>query len=515
VITLARMIDHLGGRYHEAQKSAIIVGDRVVTYAEMRDEMWKFARVLERNGVRPGSRVAALMSNREQYLELFAALSALNASLSPVNIRFVAREVAAAVEYIRPGLFVVDVDFERLARESLEQVSQEYRPPLLVVQGVGLPLEEDLTAQAAAAEPIRLDYPADPETCSYLAFTGGTTGVRKAAVIPAGHFYGTARQLALHLGLTRDDVTMTCGSFSHTMPFYYSTAQLYCGGTVVVLPKFTGQIALETIMTRQVSWFAAVPTMYSDMIQAASEHVGLDVSSVRRYASSGAPLPTAIKSQLMQLFGRNFFEYYGATELGWVTTLEPRDQLRKHRCVGQPMPGTDIVIRDTRGSDVPTGEIGVIWTRGDVLMTGYFDRDEDTKQVTDGEWATAGDVGYLDEEGYLFLVDRQKDMIVSGGINVYPAEIEEVLMKVPGAIEVACIGIPDPRWGEAVQAVCVVAGSRAAWEECARRAVAQELASYKRPKSYQFTDELPHSHAGKVLKRVLREPYWASQERRI
>ena len=515
MISMADMIEHLGTRHHDSQKPALVTGTDVLTYAQVRDRMWQCAHVLDANGIGAGSRVAALMNNRPEYSILFAALSALNASITPINVRFVASEVAAAVEYMRPAVFVVDRDFEALAREAMSAVDPGLRPELLVLAGEAMSPGEDLAAQLDAAPSTPMEVVADPDACAYLALTGGTTGARKAAIIPAGNFYTTAMRLALHLYVRKSDVTMTCGSFSHTMPFYYAAMQLYCGGTVVILPKFSGAAAIEAVSEHKVTWFAAVPTMYSDIMDAAAKSPGCDLSSVERYASSGAPMLTVTKDRLMGILGSEFYEYYGATEVGWATTLEPRDQLRKTRCVGQPMPGTEVKIVGVDKQLCPPGEVGVIFMRGDVIMTGYFERPDDTVQVFDGGWATVGDMGYLDEEGYLFLVDRQKDMIVSGGINVYPVEIEEVLMQLPGSVEIAVIGIPDARWGESVLAVCVVDGDYTAWEAAAKKSVTEHLSSYKRPKAYSFVDTLPRSHAGKILKRVIREPYWKTEERDI
>ncbi|HVW40016.1 MAG TPA: class I adenylate-forming enzyme family protein [Amycolatopsis sp.] len=517
MISLAQMVEHLANRHHESGKAALIYEGESLTYRDVRAAMRAYIQVLSAHGVTKGSRVLALMGNRVEYPILFAALSALDASLSPANVRFVAPEVADAVDYIRPAIFVTDREHEGTARQALRTLPPKNRPRLLVLNGRNVAEHEDLTGQVAQADGVPPTGRSDPDACAYLAFTGGTTGVRKAAVIPAGNFYQTILWLAVHLRINSDDTTLTCGSFSHTMPFYYSIAQLYCGGTVVVLPRFAGRAVLDTIARHEITWFAAVPTMYHDILDVAADFPKTGLRSLRRYVSSGAPLLTATKNRLAQVLGPNLYEYYGATELGWVSTLEPRDQLRKTRCVGLPMPGTELKIVGDDHVHCGNGEVGTIFTRGNILMKEYFERPQETREVFDGDWATAGDVGYLDDEGYLHLVDRKKDLIVSGGINIYPVEIEEVLLGVPGLDEVACIGVPDARWGESVLAVCVIGNGvdSPAWEQEARRAVEKALSSFKRPTTYEFVDSLPRSHAGKVLKRVIREKYWQGQERRI
>lgn len=515
MITLAQMIDRFGLRHHEATKPAFITQDGSVTYAEARERMWKMVRALQELGIGPGSRIAILMSNRPDYLLLFAAATSLDASVSPVNVRFVASEIAAIVDYARFDLMILDPDFEQTGRAALAAADENSRPRLQVLSSRTVSDEENLDQLIAKQDQSALESVADPDACTYLAFTGGTTGSRKAAVVPAQNFYHTASMITAHLGVSREDVTITCGSFSHTMPFYYCTVQLYNGGSVVVLPKFNARAVVDAIQRHRVTWMAAVPTMYSDIMDVLERDPGAEVSSIQRFASSGAPLLTATKTRLMEHLGPNLYEYYGATELGWSTTLEPRDQLRKVRCVGQAMPGTAIEVIDPSGRPCEPGEIGIVYTTGDVLMREYLDLPEETKEVFRGAWATAGDMGYLDDEGYLYLVDRSKDMIVSGGINVYPVETEEVLAQVEGTVEVACIGAPDDRWGEAVVAVCVVHGDTNEWERRARAAVEKSLASYKHPKRYDFVNSLPRSHAGKILKRIIREPYWQGHDRTI
>ena len=322
---------------------------------------------------------------------------------------------------------------------------------------------------------------------------------------------------SLQFGFGRGDVTLACGSYGHMLPLYFSLMQLYCLGTVVVLGAFDAPSVLRAIETHGVTWLAAVPTIYGDLVRAQPD-VDADLSSLRFYISAGSPLLTTAKQRALATLGPNLYEYYGATETGWTTLLEPRDRQRKQRCVGQPMAGVDVEVVRPDGTRCAVDEVGLVRKRGLILMTEYVDRPDLTGEVLGADgWATAGDLGRFDAEGYLYLVDRAKDMIISGGVNVYPVEVEETLLTVPGTDEVAVIGVPHERWGEAVHAVATLRPGvdPVDWEHRARAAVETTLAAYKRPKTYAVVDALPRTHSGKILKRELRAPFWTDAEAAI
>ena len=496
MVPLARILEQTARRHHEADKSALVGPAHRWTYRQAADRMWCLAHALRERGVAGGDRVAVLATNSADYLLLFAAVSALGAATVTMSPRWTRPEVATALAAARPVLLVVSPEYELVAAEAAD-----------VDTAV---LDEKL---GALADPTPFAVPDDPSAPVWLAFTGGTTGTMKACVVDAGTFTENILFCALQFGFGREDVTLACGSYGHMLPLYFSLMQLYCGGTVVVLGEFDAPGVLRAMETHRVTWFAAVPTVYGDLVRA-QPRVDADLSALRFCISAGSPLLTEAKQRLLSTLTPNLYEYYGATETGWTTLLEPRDQLRKHRCVGQPMAGVDVQIVREDGTPCEPGEVGLVRKRGLVLMREYFGHPELTSEVlSDDGWATAGDLGRFDEEGYLHLVDRSKDMIISGGVNVYPAEVEELLLAVPGTEEVAVIGIPHERWGEAVHAVVVLAPGTAAgsWEDSARTRAAEDLAGYKRPKSYAVVDALPRAHSGKLLKREIRAPYWAGR----
>lgn len=499
MVPLARILEQTARRHHEADKPALVGASTSYTYREAADRMWQIARALRGRGVGPGDRVAVLSANSADYLILFAAISALGAATVTMSPRWTPGEVADAVSYVRPVLVVASADHADVAGRSGARVAV---------------LDGDLGDLAAASSAEPFPVPDDPDAPVWLSFTGGTTGTMKACVVDAGTFTENILFCSLQFGFGRDDVTLACGSYGHMLPLYFSLMQFYCAGTVVVLGDFDARAVLPAMERHAVTWLAAVPTVYGDLVRAQPE-VGADLSALRFCISAGSPLLSEAKQRLLNVLTPNLYEYYGATETGWTTLLEPRDQLRKQRCVGQPMAGVDVQVVREDGTPCAPGEVGLVRKRGLVLMREYFDHPELTAEIVSADgWATAGDMGRFDDEGYLYLVDRRKDMIISGGVNVYPNEIEEALLAVDGTDEIAVVGIPHERWGEAVHAVAVLAAGTDPedWERRARAAATATLAGYKRPKSYAVTDALPRTHSGKLLKRDIRAPYWPAAD---
>lgn len=514
MIPIARIVDQLARRHIDRDKLAIAIGGEELTYAASGTLMWKLAHVLKGQGVVKGDRVGMYMLNRPEYLLGFCALGILEASMLPVNTHFVPSEVAEVLTYARPRIVFTDDNFEPRAREAIALMDEKLRPRLLVLGKNAKSDAENLRKLLDAAPEERFEYNPDPEACFYFALTGGTTGVRKACVITGKSWHENALFAAQQHGFGRDDISLVPGSFSHALPFYYTAMQLYQGGTVVALPAYSTTGALDAINRYHPTFIAAVPTMYRDMLDKIAGGHKTDMSSIKFYISAGSPLLTSTKERLFPVFGPGLQEYYGSTETGWVTILMPRDQKRKIRCVGQPMFGVDIELRRDDGSICGVDEVGLVWKRGLVLSKEYFEQPAATKETFVGEWATAGDLGRVDAEGYLYLVDRKKEMIISGGVNIFPTEIEEVLATVPGVAEVICIGVPHARMGEQLMAVCVLnpGTDQAEWEARALETAKAKLADYKVPRGFSYEKELPKSHAGKILKRLVRDKFWADQE---
>jgi acyl-CoA synthetase (AMP-forming)/AMP-acid ligase II len=279
------------------------------------------------------------------------------------------------------------------------------------------------------------------------------------------------------------------------------------GGQVVLLDSFDAKAALQAIAKYGVTWAFMVPFMLERVLEEKRNQLDdLDFSSLKMLISGASPLSTRTKEAICEEFlGSGLHEFYGATEAGVVTNLKPKDQSRKIRCVGQPVAELEIQIRDEEGNVKKPNEIGDIWLRGPTLFEGYFNDPIKTAEVKQNDWCNLGDIGRVDEEGFLYLIDRRKDVIKSGGVNIYPIEIEEVILRDTAVKECAVVGMSDQRWGESTQAFIVTDESIETIGVRLNSLCQQYLADYKRPKKIHRIDSLPRNANGKVLKRVLRE----------
>ncbi|HSS94407.1 MAG TPA: AMP-binding protein, partial [Candidatus Dormibacteraeota bacterium] len=320
-------------------------------------------------------------------------------------------------------------------------------------------------------------------------------------------------QVVSIFGLNQSDVHLMCGPGYHSAVAFFAALHQVLGATDVIQPKFEADGALDLIESHRVTTTFMAPTLLQRLVDA-QERRPRDLSSLRALILGAAPCPHALKVRAQAVLGQVIWEFYGATETGINTVLRPEDQLLKPGSCGTAVPGQEIKLVAPDGSDVPDGEPGEFMVRNNWLAEYYNRPDATGKSLHDG-FFSVGDVAYRDAEGYYFICDRQIDMIISGGVNIYPAEVEAVLHAHPAVIDAAVIGVPDEQWGESVKAVVQLRpGMNAPADEliafCDTR-----LAGYKKPRTVDFVDELPRDAAGKLLKRKVREPYWAGMSRRV
>jgi acyl-CoA synthetase (AMP-forming)/AMP-acid ligase II len=322
---------------------------------------------------------------------------------------------------------------------------------------------------------------------------------------------------ALEYGIGKRDVALHAGPFHHTAPFGFTLTQLWMGGQVVILPGFDALDALRALAGAGITWSFMVPYMLNAILHLpAEEHRRHRPGALRFLISAASPLPTATKEGLLALFPETgLHEFYGATEAGVVTNLRPEDQRRKTRCVGKPIFDTEVKVVGPTGEETKLGEIGELYIKGPTLFDGYFNAPDMTAAASRDGWSTLGDLAYLDDEGYVYIVDRVKDVIKSGGVNIFPTEIEEALMRHPAVYEAAVVGVPDERWGEAARAVVILRPGEAPDAAGILRHCRECLADYKVPKAVEFREALPRNPAGKVLKRVLRDEFWRGRRVKV
>jgi long-chain acyl-CoA synthetase len=511
VIDVGQLLDVTARRY--PQRTAVVDERRSLTYAEYRWRANRVANAIAAHGVRPGDAVAVLMGNSVSYAEVIFGLARAGAVAAHVSHRLSPAEMAALIEDSGACTLIFDAEYGDMVAALLDVGA--WAPelaPIVADEGAAAQPVDGLDYEAWLAGASERTPDAATEPIFYLGYTSGTTGRPKGARIPQATRVLTAIAACTEYGLGADDVTLMFTPMHHGGPLVFVLAPVVTGGRMVIMRRFDPDQAWRVIAEHGVTNAFVVPTILGRLIAARGDSAP---TTLRVLVSNAAPLPTAVKEATLRAIpGVRLHEFYGSTEAGIVTTLRPEDQFRKRRCAGQPLLLTEVEIRDDQGRPVGAGEVGELFSRSPYLFDGYHGRAEATAEAMVDGWVTAGDLARTDDEGYVYIVGRKKDMIISGGVNIYPQEIEDALLAHPAIAEAAVIGVPDDDWGERVKAAVVLADgahdASAAVAEATR-----ELGSYKRPRSVDVHEALPRNAAGKVLKHVLRSPEWAGREAEI
>ncbi len=496
-------------------KISLIFDGRHWTYRQLNSRVNRLANLFTSLGLRKGDKVAMLARNGNEYIETYYALAKIGIWMVPINYRLQPSEIALRLTHSDTQAIILGTEYVDRFLELNPEAKKNIGDRILVLGDSnpphGFPSYETLLAKIQDQEPEIFIEPEDP---LYIGYTAGTTGRSKGAIITnrailSGFLYKT-----LDYGFNKNDITLNPGPFWHSAPRDFACLHLYLGGTAVIMKEFRAEEYLATVEKHKVTNGFLVPTMYK-MITDLPGNKRYDTSSLRILLSGGSPLPTPVKESCVQRFGPILHEFYAATETRIMTNISPEEMEKKGRSVGRPIWDVEIRILDDEGKDLPTGEVGEIFVRGPSLFSGYYKDEEKTQECYRNGWFTLGDMGRFDEEGYLYIVDRKQDMVISGGENIYPSEIEDVVLAHPKVAEAAVIGIPHEKWGEALKAFLVLKPGEKATEEEILRFCATRLADYLKPKSVEFVSELPRSPVGKVLKRVLRELYWKESEFKV
>jgi long-chain acyl-CoA synthetase len=501
---------------------ALVHEQRHWTWSEVLGRVERAAGALIGLGAGSDTAVAALAMNSDRYFELHFAVPWAGGVFEPLNIRWSARENAFALQAASARVLLVDDQFLSQGRELLELCP---RLTTLVYMGDGdtpdgLLSYEDLLASADPV-PDEGRHGDDPYLVLY---TSGTTAASKG--VELSHANAVTTALSFHATMQLDATSVhlhTLGLFhvGGSQPLWYVTM---AAGTHVIQPSFDPASALDLIPRYGVTNTVMVPTMISLLLHQPGIDEA-DLTSVRTCVYGGSPMPRSILDeamrrlptwQLHQIYGQTESSGY-ATALRWPDHLEAlRSHPERLKAAGTSIPGAEVRVVDPSGEPLATGDAGEIVVRGGTVMRGYFDNDDESRRVLAGGWLRTGDAGYLDEDGFLYIADRVKDMIITGGENVYSVDVERALYDHPAVRECAVIGVPDPVWVEAVHAVVVLEPGAEPDEEQLDEHVRGLIAGYKVPRSYEFVEgPLPTTPVGKIRKNVLRDPYWEGQDRRI
>lgn len=503
-------------------KTAILFEGNIYTFKEFEQRVNRLCNALISIGIKKGHRVAVLLDNCNQFVEAHGACAKGGFVLVPLNTMLNAEELAYIVNNAETAAMIFDAKYLKVV-ESLRSKTVSVMK-FIMAEGTleGMMTYDQLLESASPEEPI---VNVTDDDLLYIAYTSGTTGLPKGAMIShRNHLFSTIDNVIHYRLQARSKICICLPMFFQATVGCAIMPCFYLGATMILQRKFDAGVFLETIEKEKITFAFLAPSPIIFLL----EHPDLnkyDYSSLEVLMYGSAPMPVAKLEEAMKVFPSKFIQSHGFTENTCCTTsLEPEDhileareeQVKRLSSCGKEMINVNARVVNEKNEDVKLGEVGELVVKGEKVMRGYWKNPEATAEAIDKNgWLHSGDLATMDEEGYIFIVDRQKDMIISGGINIYPKEIEEVIFSHPSVLEVAVIGIPDERWGESVKAIVALKEGMKATAEEIIDYCREHSAGYKKPKSVDFIDKLPRNPGGKVLKRELRKKYWEGREKKI
>jgi len=495
-------------------KKALIMDNNCLTYSQLNRQVNQVAHGLLSLGIEQGDRVAILAYNCLEYVVLYYAIAKCGAITVQVNFRYKKDELIYTINNSSPKVLFFGPELISIVDEAKRGVIS----PTRLVAISGEPLDEGLTLSKlmdgrSTSEPSITVNPSSPVAIMY---TAGTTGFPKGVLTSHSSWLNTYKGMMTEGDIYHDEVALV------PIPMFYgggnATLQpaLLLGGTGVITGRgFDPDKALDTVQRYGISVTMWVPAQLAMLVNH-PDAKKYNVSTLKKIWYGSSPISSTVLEASMDLFKCGFYQWYGQTESGMMSVLRPEDHRERSQCTGREMFNADIRIVDKDGNDIPIGEVGeVICSQSHGGMISYFGMEEATKRTIRDGWIHTGDLARVEGDGYFTIVDRMSDMIISGGENIYPKEIENNIMRHPAVREVAVFGIPDEIYGESVCAVVVKKDGYQLEKEEIINFCASNLSGYKKPKRVEFIDELPKNPAGKVTKNILRDPYWASQKKRI
>jgi long-chain acyl-CoA synthetase len=497
-----------------ADKPALTAGDRTLTFGELDARSNQVAQALQAEGIGPEDRVAYLDKNTIEYFELLLGGAKLNAVNVAVNWRLAPPEVAYIVNDAQAKVFVVGEDFVPV----LEAIQSELTTVKKVIV-VGRDYEDWVSSQPATDPGVA----SAPDDVAFQLYTSGTTGLPKGVMLTNSNLFSLLGEVVADWYFDESSVNLVAMPLFHIGGSGYATVGMFAGCHTVLMKEVDPNGMLAMIPAMGITNMFAVPAVLQFMV-AQPAAATTDFSALRCIVYGASPISVEVLSKSIDTFKCAFIQAYGLTETtGAIVALMPEDHdphgkfAHRLRSAGKPISGVELrIVSPETGTDAAQGEVGEIWSKTGQNMKGYWNKPEETaKTITDDGWLKTGDAGYLDEDGYLYIHDRVKDMIVSGGENIYPAEVENCLMSHPDIADVAVIGVPSDKWGETVKALVVKKEGTDPTSESIIAFAKERIASYKCPTSVDWIDALPRNPSGKILKRELRTPYWEGRERNV
>ncbi len=478
-------------------KTAITETGRTLTYQQLIDRIDRVSHLAQTGlGLRHGDRAALMMRNRLEYMELVCGLSSAGVAVATIGPASALPEVKFLCEDAGARVLFVDAELRDMAHAAAPACVEK-----IIVVG------DEYEALLKKSSSAILDANVTEQDIFSIPYTSGATGRPKGVMLShRGRVLACYAMASEHGAYGPDDRAVATTPMFHGAGFLMALVPIFFGGSVEIMPKFDIERLMATIASNRATSTYMVPTHFAALFAADPKARSFDTSSLKALISGTAPLAQSMKAQIIEQFGADvLFERYGTTETNIVTALRPADQLRKMACVGQCLPGTYIQVLNDDGSAAGADEVGELAVASPYCFDGYHNMPEATAKAKRGDWFITGDLAKVDDEGYLYIVDRKNDMIITGGENVYPREVEELLLGHPSVAECAVVGKPDAYWGEAINAYLVLRPGKALSEGDLTALCQASLARYKVPKRFYFLDALPRNSMGKILRRKLRD----------
>lgn len=491
-----------------------------LTYAELNQRVSRLANSMLELGLRKSDRIAILAQNCTPYLEVCLASAKIGVVTIPLNARLKESELKYIIDDGRTKILFVSPDFLEPTASVRDESSTIEHCICIGQDSPGTKDYETMLAEASPEEPVSQVTESDV-ICQI--YTSGTTGRPKGAMLTHRNVLSNAMCCCLEQEIQPLDNILMALPLFHVAGYTLSMGALLAGGKLTIHQSFNPQEVLRSMAEDRITHAPLVPVMINFLLSV-PDVGGYDFTSLKYIVYGASPITSGLMSKAIGAFKCGFIQGYGLTEAAaFVSLLRADDhvvegtpeQIKRLTSIGKEILGTEVKVADEYGREVQPGELGEILARGDNIMQGYWKLPHETEQTLRDGWLHTGDMATVDEDGYIYILERKKDMIISGGENIYPREIESVLVEHPAITDAAVIGVPDDVWGEAVKAVVVIKEGEKATEVEIIQFCASRLAGYKKPKTVEFTAELPRNPMGKVLKRVLRRPYWEGYDRGV
>ncbi len=510
------------------EKQAIVCGGKRWTYGEFHERVNRFSHCLNTFGLGKDDKVAILHPNCHYFLEVYYGIAQIGAICVPINIRLSPGEVAFILEDSESKVLIADPAYQKQIDPVREKISGIKK---ILWTGSGIASQEgcDLSYEKVLEQGSPGTLPevaVNDEDIAQIYYTSGTTGRPKGVMLSHKNVTTHALGTIAEIQLTDQDVWIHVAPLFHLADAWATWAVTWVGGTHVLVREFDAKTVLKTIESERVTLTNLIPTMLNLMVNY-PEVGNYDYSSLRVLLSGGAPIAPEVVRKIVETFKCDYIQTYGMTETspyltlsllkGHLKRLPDKEQLKFKSKTGREFIAVDLKVVNDKGEEIKKDEkeVGEIIVKGDIVTKGYWKLPEETAKSIRNGWLYTGDMAVMDEEGYVTIVDRKKDMILTGGENVYSTEVENVLYMHPAILECAVVGVPDEKWGEAVKGVVVLKAGKNATADEIIRFCKDHIAHYKAPKSIDFIEALPRTGSGKIQKKELRDQYWKGYEKKV